>query len=250
MARIFDVNIIVDSANNTTTFTLYAIAGSIFDLVDDGDIQGSVRVTVCDVPVVSDLVTVSITSEDNSYIADDTQETFNGRSGTDTLSYENSDEAVTVELIDNTKDANGFITASGGDAEGDRIKNIENLNGSAYDDRIIGDGENNIIEGGAGVDYLHGGAGDDVFVAHVADGDTDTIIDFTSGDKIRVDVADPSSINNLASLFGTLSISEATTSSGVTLTFDRGANGSDASYYMLVLDGFTGTLAFTDFEVI
>ena len=321
----FDININVDAANNTTIFTLFAFAGSVFDSGNDGDIQGSLRVMVGDVPVTSDLVTVSITSEDNSYIADDTQETFDGRAGSDTLSYANSDEAVTVEL-NGTTDADGFITASGGYAEGDLIKNIENFIGSAFDDTITGDAEDNIIEGGAGADTLHGGAGNDtvsyassdagvnvnlggttgtyfnidyivghsgghaegdrllnfenilgsdhddtltgdsgvnilegaggsdtltgnggndVFVAHSADGDTDTITDFTSGDKIRVDVADPSSINNLASLFGTLSISQATSNSGVTLTFDRGA-----SDYMIVLDGFSGNLTFTDFEVI
>ena len=61
---------------------------------------------------------------------------------------------------------------------------------------------------------------------------------------------DPSSINNLASLFGTLGIGQATSSSGVTLTFDRRASGSNASDYLIVLDGFTTSLTFTDFEVI
>ena len=103
-----------------------------------------------------------------------------------------------------------------------------------------------LLVGGAGDDTLTGGAGADVFVAYSADGETDTITDFTSGDKIRVDVADSSTITDLASLFGTLTIAQATSNTGVTLTFDRGAS----SDYMLVLDGVTTSLTFTDFEVI
>jgi len=52
-------------------------------------------------------------------------------------------------------------TAHGGDAEGDRLANIENLTGSAYADTLIGDAGNNVLDGGAGADLLDGGAGND-----------------------------------------------------------------------------------------
>ena len=51
--------------------------------------------------------------------------------------------------------------AHGGDAEGDRLANIENLTGSAYADTLIGDAGNNVLDGGAGADLLDGGAGND-----------------------------------------------------------------------------------------
>ena len=52
-------------------------------------------------------------------------------------------------------------TASGGDAAGDVLTNIENLRGSRHADRLTGDGEANELEGGAGADILDGGGGSD-----------------------------------------------------------------------------------------
>ena len=197
-------------------------------------------------------------------------DTLRGDGGTDTLSYESSSAGVSVKL--------GTRQYKDGDAQGDDADGFENLIGSNFDDsdlfgtvgensiwgregnddirglrghdRLYGEGGNDSVRGDEGNDTLVGGAGNDVFVAHSADGDTDTITDFTSGDKIRIDVADPSTVTDLASLYTTLSITQATSSSNVTLTFDRGTTGTDASDYMLVLDGFTGNLTFTDFEVI
>ena len=52
-------------------------------------------------------------------------------------------------------------TASGGDAQGDTLSNIENLTGSGFTDTLEGDGGNNVLNGGAGIDtvsYEHAGA--------------------------------------------------------------------------------------------
>ena len=86
-----------------------------------------------------------------------------GDDGSDTASYASSDAGVTISLRSGT--------AAGGDAEGDRLFNIENLAGSAHDDRLTGNHEANTLEGGAGndrlegwrgADTLDGGEGDDV----------------------------------------------------------------------------------------
>jgi Ca2+-binding RTX toxin-like protein len=61
---------------------------------------------------------------------------------------------VTVNLLTNTH--------SGGDAQGDRLMNIERVQGSAFDDSLTGDAGNNILYGSAGNDTLTGGAGVDV----------------------------------------------------------------------------------------
>lgn len=55
-------------------------------------------------------------------------------------------------------------TASGADAEGDVIVNVENIQGSQYDDTITGDDQDNTLLGGRGDDVVNGGDGDDVLV--------------------------------------------------------------------------------------
>jgi Ca2+-binding RTX toxin-like protein len=53
---------------------------------------------------------------------------------------------------------------TGGDAQGDSIKNFENITGSAQADTLTGDGLANVIDGGAGADAMNGGAGNDTYV--------------------------------------------------------------------------------------
>ena len=65
----------------------------------------------------------------------------NGVAG-DTITYARSAAAVRVNL--------GKATATGGDAEGDVIMNIENIIGSAGDDWLRGDANDNILTGGGG----------------------------------------------------------------------------------------------------
>ena len=76
-----------------------------------------------------------------------------GGEGRDTLDYGGSNAGVTLHL------ATG--AASGGHAEGDRFSRVEDVIGSAHDDRITGDDAANHLEGRAGDDVLAGGAGDD-----------------------------------------------------------------------------------------
>jgi Ca2+-binding RTX toxin-like protein len=51
---------------------------------------------------------------------------------------------------------------SGGDAGGDRLYDIENLEGTNYGDTLIGDGEDNTLIGWGGEDTIAGGIGDDI----------------------------------------------------------------------------------------
>ena len=65
---------------------------------------------------------------------------------------------------------------SGGDAEGDVLRNIENLIGSDHDDHLTGDGGDN---------HLDGGVGADTFVFASFEGDR--ITDFEDGeDRIEI----------------------------------------------------------------
>ena len=100
---------------------------------------------------------------------------LNGGSGSDFAAYWDAASSVEVRLDDGSTDAN---TATGG-AGNDRLRSIENIYGSSFDDVLSGDAGSNIIHGGAGddiisgtntvvlsddgaVDYLFGGDGDDV----------------------------------------------------------------------------------------
>lgn len=78
---------------------------------------------------------------------------LNGGNGTDTITYENSCAAVEINL------ATGL--ARGGEATGDTFTSIENVTGSAYNDRLTGDAGVNVLNGLAGHDILDGGAGND-----------------------------------------------------------------------------------------
>ena len=83
-------------------------------------------------------------------------DTLDGGDGSDTASYATSGLGVAVSLA--------LGVGSGGDAEGDRLSNIENLTGSNYDDTLEGDGGDNKLVGGKGIDtvsYAHADSGAD-----------------------------------------------------------------------------------------
>lgn len=88
---------------------------------------------------------------DNLIDTHDGADVMDGGAGTDTVSYANSSVAVTVDLA--------IGTGTGGDAEGDSYMSIENVQGSNFDDTIIGNDDDNIFFGSAGVDDYDGGAG-------------------------------------------------------------------------------------------
>ena len=72
----------------------------------------------------------------------------------DTISYTTSPAGVTINLLTGT--------ARGGDADGDTFgTDIEDVQGSMYDDRLSGDNKANSLWALAGDDYLSGDSGDD-----------------------------------------------------------------------------------------
>jgi Ca2+-binding RTX toxin-like protein len=107
-------------------------------------------------------------------------DTLNGggqESKGDTLGYDSSTAAVTVNIATNT--------AAGGDATGDVISNFENLRGSDFQDVLTagagsnvinGGGDNDVLDGGTGSDTLFGDAGQDTIIFNNGlNGDTDTV---------------------------------------------------------------------------
>ncbi len=78
---------------------------------------------------------------------------LNGRGGKDWADYSASEGGVTVNLAKRS--------GSGGDADGDRLINIERVQGSAQNDKLTGDNGKNVLVGDAGKDKLVGGRGRD-----------------------------------------------------------------------------------------
>jgi Ca2+-binding RTX toxin-like protein len=110
---------------------------------------------------------------------------LDGGAGQNAARYDASAGAINVNL------ATG--TASGGDAQGDTLVNIQNVVGTAFADVLTGNGSANSLFGGGGNDILVGGAGSDLFVFNTAldaVNNIDALSDFQAGvDQILLDDA-------------------------------------------------------------
>jgi serralysin len=114
---------------------------------------------------------------DDWFIAGPGQDSFDGGAGVDTIDFIRSTAGVTADV--------GTGRGRGG---GDTFYGVENISGSAFDDRLTGNvkanvlsggggadiliglGGNDVLDGGAGVDVMRGGVGNDVYyVDNVAD---------------------------------------------------------------------------------
>lgn len=119
-------------------------------------------------------------------------DTMDGGDGIDTLDYLGSSIGVTIVLKGKTES-----TGSGGDADGDRFKNFENIIGSNQADNLTGDDGANRLDGSGGGDTMKGGKGNDTYVVDHADDDViedsaaggiDTVessVAFTLGDYLE-----------------------------------------------------------------
>ncbi|MES2024967.1 MAG: hypothetical protein V4448_05365, partial [Pseudomonadota bacterium] len=85
-------------------------------------------------------------SGNDTFIASNVANAFNGGLGTNTVSYEYSDVGVTVDLVAGT--------GTGGYADGDTLTNIQNVKGSTSDDLFIANSVANSFVGNGGVDTV------------------------------------------------------------------------------------------------
>lgn len=106
----------------------------------------------------------------NLFIVGNGNDAINGLGGSDTVSYANAAAFVTADLL------NGTVTGGSGT---DSVSNIENIIGSIFADQITGNGNDNILEGGAGADTLIGGGGNDT--ASYAGSDAGVNVSLVSG---------------------------------------------------------------------
>ncbi|WP_372095064.1 hypothetical protein [Tistrella mobilis] len=179
---------------NDTADYAGATAGVTVDLVTGGtrgDAAGDVFVSIERVhaTIFADTLAGGVDAEDlhglggnDILIGRAGADRLDGGTGIDTASYAGSLRAVTVDLL----------TGRGkdGDAEGDILLSIENLDGSngngdslvgnSSANRLRGLGGNDVLTGGAGADVLDGGAGSDR--ARYAGSNAAVSIDLASGD--------------------------------------------------------------------
>jgi Ca2+-binding RTX toxin-like protein len=122
---------------------------------------------------------------------------MNGGTGTDTVTYTERTNAVTVTIcMDSAKlTGNTTLTAAnctdgdGESSEGDKIVNITHVIGGAGADTITGSTGDDTLEGGGANDTLHGGAGSDTLFGDANDdnlyGDAgDDYLDGGAGDDM------------------------------------------------------------------
>jgi len=87
---------------------------------------------------------------------------LDGGSGQDTVSYQTSAEGVHIDL--------GAGIAEGGDADGDVLTDVEGIFGTSHNDLLIGDEQDNNIDGYFGYDTIYGNGGDDTLTGITAYG--------------------------------------------------------------------------------
>ncbi len=148
-------------------------------------------------------------------------DSLNGGAGIDTASYQYSSEGVTIDLA-------VALQTSLGDAAGESLNFVENIDGSVFADSLTGNYQSNTLRGGFGTDILNGGAGSD-YLTGGDDADTfrfsglsfgaDTITDWDDGVDL-ISIALP-----LETSFAGLTFS----GNGTTSVIVRGFNGTGSA---------------------
>ncbi|MFB2833897.1 esterase-like activity of phytase family protein [Floridanema evergladense] len=126
----------------------------------------------------------------------------------------------------NLKPLLGIVTTN---TQQSNISNVNNVTGSAFNDRLVGNSNSNVIEGGNGRDTLTGGGGVDVFYYISPAEGGDTITDFSSDDRIYLSAAGFLDGLNAGGLLYN-------TTSGV-LSFDPDGTGSQTPIAIATLSG-------------
>ncbi len=172
----------LDGGDGTDTVVYSSSSSGVtVDLVNGtasgGDANGEVQIvgrgTTIDYDILVDLENVVGSFYDDYLIGDDGINELTGGSGDDTLMGGDGADILnggagsdTADYADATSGV--MLNLKSGRFEGDTYSSIENLSGSGFDDRLIGDDAANVLTGQGGDDTLRGGGGDDTLLGDFA----------------------------------------------------------------------------------
>ncbi|MBY9027739.1 calcium-binding protein, partial [Pseudomonas fluorescens] len=122
--------------------------------------------------VYNDIEAITGSKYNDTFIADGRVFAFNGGTGTDTVDYSTSAEAINVDVRPGIG-----LAGTGGDAQGDTLASIEKVIGSAFNDTFTAAPLSTVT--------FEGGAGDDIYFVN---GGGVTVIEQAGGgnDEVRV----------------------------------------------------------------
>ncbi len=124
---------------------------------------------------------------DDLLVGDAGADTLTGGPGNDFAAYTDSPAGVSVSLLTGV--------GMGGDAQGDTLSGIENLQGSNFDDTLEGDNGPNWLRGFPGTNTLHGLGGNDLLQG---DRNDDTLDGGDGNDTLDASL-DPASLDPMVS---------------------------------------------------
>jgi Ca2+-binding RTX toxin-like protein len=139
------------AGSNTITFASVA-AGVTVSLALQGQVQG----TGAGSDTLSNFQNLTGSAFNDTLEGDGNNNVLDGGGGINTVSYASATSGVTASLA-----LQGQAQATGG-AGSDILSDFQNLTGSACNDTLEGDGNNNVLDGGAAtntVSYAHAAAG-------------------------------------------------------------------------------------------
>jgi len=127
---------------------------------------------------------------DETFVGGAGNDTITGAAGNDTADYSTSIAGVLVNNSSSAQTLNGVALSGNQVKDGfgstDTLSGIEYIKGSAFADFIYNSTGANVIDAGAGNDWIFGAAGADQYIWRTGGGN-DTIADFENGsDKIRL----------------------------------------------------------------
>ncbi|MBX8622791.1 calcium-binding protein [Pseudomonas glycinae] len=162
--------------------------------------------------VYNDIEAITGSKYNDTFIADGRVFAFNGGTGTDTVDYSTSAEAINVDVRPGIG-----LAGTGGDAQGDTLASIEKVIGSAFNDTFTAAPLSTVT--------FEGGAGDDIYFVN---GGGVTVIEQAGGgnDEVRVTYKEHTLAANVERLtyVGTESFTGAGNASDNIIT---GGNGND-----------------------
>lgn len=145
--------------NNATSAVVVTLGGTAAGTAQDG-LGGTdtlINIEAVRASSFNDTLTGSDSGVYESFEGFGGNDTIDGRGGVDRADYRVSPSAVNVDLTAQLASQDGYGTQ-------DILRNIENIDGSAFGDTLRGDASANRIAGNAGNDIIFGAAGDDLLI--------------------------------------------------------------------------------------